>query len=191
MLRLKKTGLQLSKKAKKWPNGQTILFLANSFKKGQMATLPLLSQQQHMIVIVVQFNREVGTLTEANVVGFLWIFSGKVEKTVFPTFLMMTMILCVSVLFWFWRIRYSLVWKYNEMFIFFKCNLVVITLDVEWITKWKVKCKFWKKVIDHSNWKKCKKFVTKSFVFICQSSNEVNFVFRKWKFVVVQKKQLF
>ena len=31
--------LQLSEKAKKWPNGQTILFLANSFKKGQMATL--------------------------------------------------------------------------------------------------------------------------------------------------------
>ncbi len=30
---------QHSKKAKKWPNGQTILFLANSFKKGQMATL--------------------------------------------------------------------------------------------------------------------------------------------------------
>ncbi len=27
------------KKAKNWPNGQTILFLANSFKKGQMATL--------------------------------------------------------------------------------------------------------------------------------------------------------
>ncbi len=37
-----KTGLKLyyfcqhSKKAKKWPNGQTILFLANSFKKGQI-----------------------------------------------------------------------------------------------------------------------------------------------------------
>jgi len=30
---------QHSKKAKKWPNGQSILFLANSFKKGQMATL--------------------------------------------------------------------------------------------------------------------------------------------------------
>ncbi len=27
---------QHSKKAKKWPNGQTILFLANSFKKGQI-----------------------------------------------------------------------------------------------------------------------------------------------------------
>ena len=42
---LSKTGLksyyfcQHSKKAKKWPNGQTILFLANSFKKGQMAIL--------------------------------------------------------------------------------------------------------------------------------------------------------
>ena len=31
--------LQLSEKAKKWLNGQTILFLAYSFKKGQMATL--------------------------------------------------------------------------------------------------------------------------------------------------------
>jgi len=44
---LSKTGLKIyyfyqhSKKAKKWPNGQTILFLANSFKKGQMATLLL------------------------------------------------------------------------------------------------------------------------------------------------------
>jgi len=28
---------QHSKKAKKWQNGQTSLFLANSFKKGQMA----------------------------------------------------------------------------------------------------------------------------------------------------------
>jgi hypothetical protein len=39
---LSKTGLKIcyfcqhSKKAKKWPNGQTILFLANSFKKGQI-----------------------------------------------------------------------------------------------------------------------------------------------------------
>jgi len=38
---LSKTGLKIysfcqhSKKAKKWPNGRTILFLANSFKKGQ------------------------------------------------------------------------------------------------------------------------------------------------------------
>jgi len=30
-------------KGQKWPNGQTILFLANSFKKGQMATLLSLS----------------------------------------------------------------------------------------------------------------------------------------------------
>jgi len=29
------------KQAKKWQNGQIILFLANSFSKGQMATLPL------------------------------------------------------------------------------------------------------------------------------------------------------
>jgi len=42
---LSKTGLKIYyfcqhlKTAKKWPNGQTILFLANSFKKGQMATL--------------------------------------------------------------------------------------------------------------------------------------------------------
>jgi hypothetical protein len=28
--------VQHSKKAKKWQNGQTILFLANSFKKGQI-----------------------------------------------------------------------------------------------------------------------------------------------------------
>ncbi len=39
-----KTGVKIyyihSKKAKKWPNGRTILlFLANSFKKAQMATL--------------------------------------------------------------------------------------------------------------------------------------------------------
>jgi len=33
--------LSTLKKAKKWPNGQTILFLANSFIKGQMATLPV------------------------------------------------------------------------------------------------------------------------------------------------------
>jgi len=39
---LSKTGLKLyyfcqqSKRAKKWPNGQTISFLANSFKKGQI-----------------------------------------------------------------------------------------------------------------------------------------------------------
>jgi len=31
--------LSTFKKAKKWPNGQTILFLANSFKNSQMATL--------------------------------------------------------------------------------------------------------------------------------------------------------
>ena len=31
--------LQHSEKAEKWPNGRTILFLADSFKKGQMATL--------------------------------------------------------------------------------------------------------------------------------------------------------
>jgi len=30
---------QHSKKAKKWPNGQTILFLANSFKKGQICQI--------------------------------------------------------------------------------------------------------------------------------------------------------
>jgi len=42
---LSKIGLKIyyfcqhSKQAKKWPNDQTILFLANSFKKGQMATL--------------------------------------------------------------------------------------------------------------------------------------------------------
>ena len=42
---LSKTGLKIyffcqhSKKAKKWPNGQKKLFLANRFKKGQMATL--------------------------------------------------------------------------------------------------------------------------------------------------------
>jgi len=28
--------VNIQKKAKKWPNGQTILFLANSFKKGQI-----------------------------------------------------------------------------------------------------------------------------------------------------------
>ena len=39
---MSKTGLKIyffrqhSKKAKKWPNGKTILFLANSFKKGQI-----------------------------------------------------------------------------------------------------------------------------------------------------------
>jgi len=44
-----KTGLKIyyfcqhSKKAKKWPNGQTILFLANSFKNGQMATLCIIN----------------------------------------------------------------------------------------------------------------------------------------------------
>ena len=31
--------LQHSEKAEKWPNGRTILFLADSFKKGQIATL--------------------------------------------------------------------------------------------------------------------------------------------------------
>jgi len=37
---LSKTGHKnIFKKAKKWPNGQTILFQANSFKKDQMATL--------------------------------------------------------------------------------------------------------------------------------------------------------
>jgi hypothetical protein len=39
---LSKTGLKIyyfcqhSKKAKKWPNDQTFIFLANSFKKGQI-----------------------------------------------------------------------------------------------------------------------------------------------------------
>jgi len=42
---LSKTGLKIysfcqhSKKAKKWPNGQIILFLANSFKKGQIGQI--------------------------------------------------------------------------------------------------------------------------------------------------------
>jgi len=31
--------LSTLKKAKKWQNSQTVSFLANSFKKGQMATL--------------------------------------------------------------------------------------------------------------------------------------------------------
>jgi len=42
---------QHSKKAKKWPNGQTILFLANSFKKGQMATLMLRAWIAHQLNI--------------------------------------------------------------------------------------------------------------------------------------------
>jgi len=42
---LSKTGLKIyyfcqhSKKAKKWPNGQAFLFLANSFKKGQICQI--------------------------------------------------------------------------------------------------------------------------------------------------------
>jgi len=36
---------QHSKKAKKWPNGQTILFLANSFKKGQICQIWPLKRQ--------------------------------------------------------------------------------------------------------------------------------------------------
>jgi len=52
---LSKTGLKIysfcqhSKKAKKWPIGQTILFLANSFKKGQMAaTLLEMTMNKHL-----------------------------------------------------------------------------------------------------------------------------------------------
>ncbi len=43
---------QHSKKAKKWPNGQTILFLANSFKKGQMATLPSQVSLECLIMLI-------------------------------------------------------------------------------------------------------------------------------------------
>jgi hypothetical protein len=53
---LSKTGLKIyhfcqhSKKAKEWPNGQTILFLANNIKKGQMATLVRISHSNLMQV---------------------------------------------------------------------------------------------------------------------------------------------
>jgi len=33
--------------AKKWPNGKTILFLSNTFKKGQMASLLFLALRCH------------------------------------------------------------------------------------------------------------------------------------------------
>jgi len=55
-----KTGVKIyyfcqhSKKAKKWPNGQTILFLANGFKKGQMATQEFAAFRRALVEVKVR-----------------------------------------------------------------------------------------------------------------------------------------
>jgi len=52
-----------SKKAKKWPNGQTILFLPNSFKKGQIWQKR--PNGNHYLQICLEFTQEWST-------NFVW-----------------------------------------------------------------------------------------------------------------------